>query len=352
MYVPICPLPIPEVDVNSDGEADLTDLNRISTDYPIVQNYYYSPFGELWQGERESDTNPFRYAGEYLDKETGDIYLRARYYDPSIGRFISEDPIKDGTNWYVYCSNNPIAFVDPSGLFDYDDRLSISTEYNKDVKVLQDSLARIGYYSGEINGYFNSETLDAVNAYKGAMKLGNTGSDWGVVGVKTWSSLGLIYRTQADIDAGVKIVTIGTKQYFDISKPVTTAVENAKAEFSNHYLNFDWFINQVKNDGDWNVKRDSKVWSQTLGLPIISYNTTMIFYGRLVVIDDIGNITYGYLGRAAGITDDALKAGSFLYHILNHGFSNFENELSDEAYVQLGANWYDGHNIERELKVQ
>ena len=109
-------LPIPEVDVNSDGEADLTDLNRISTDYPIVQNYYYSPFGELWQGERESDTNPFRYAGEYLDKETGNIYLRARYYDPSIGRFISVDPIKDGTNWYVYCSNNPIAFVDPSGL--------------------------------------------------------------------------------------------------------------------------------------------------------------------------------------------------------------------------------------------
>ncbi|MBQ7875832.1 MAG: RHS repeat-associated core domain-containing protein, partial [Clostridia bacterium] len=79
-------------------------------------NYYYSPFGELWQGERESDTNPFRYAGEYLDKETGNIYLRARYYDPSIGRFISVDPIKDGTNWYVYCSNNPIAFVDPSGL--------------------------------------------------------------------------------------------------------------------------------------------------------------------------------------------------------------------------------------------
>ncbi len=109
-------LPIPEIDTNSDGTADFYDLNRISSDYPIVQNYYYSPFGEIWQGERESDTNPFRYAGEYLDKETGDIYLRARYYSPSIGRFISVDPIKDGTNWYVYCSNNPIAFVDPSGL--------------------------------------------------------------------------------------------------------------------------------------------------------------------------------------------------------------------------------------------
>ncbi len=107
--------PFPEMDLNCDGEFDFEDLNTASMKYPIVQNYYYSPFGEIWQGERTTDTNPFRYAGEYLDQETGDIYLRARYYDPSIGRFLTVDPIKDGTNWYVYCSNNPIAFVDPTG---------------------------------------------------------------------------------------------------------------------------------------------------------------------------------------------------------------------------------------------
>ena len=108
--------PFPEMDLNCDGRFDFTDLNTASTKYPIVQDYYYSPFGEIWQGERETDTNPFRYAGEYLDNETGDIYLRARYYDPSIGRFLSIDPIKDGMNWYVYCGNNPVKFVDPSGL--------------------------------------------------------------------------------------------------------------------------------------------------------------------------------------------------------------------------------------------
>lgn len=52
--------------------------------------------------------NPFRYGGEYADSETGSIYLRARYYDPNSGRFISEDPIKDGYNWYVYAGNNPV----------------------------------------------------------------------------------------------------------------------------------------------------------------------------------------------------------------------------------------------------
>lgn len=42
-------------------------------------------------------------------------YLRARYYDSEIYRFITEDPIKDGLNWYGYCSGNPVMFVDPSG---------------------------------------------------------------------------------------------------------------------------------------------------------------------------------------------------------------------------------------------
>ncbi len=46
-------------------------------------------------------------------------YLRARYYDSNIKRFITEDPIKDGLNWYAYAGNNPVMYVDPSGL-DYD----------------------------------------------------------------------------------------------------------------------------------------------------------------------------------------------------------------------------------------
>ena len=40
----------------------------------------------------KNDTNPFRYCGEYYDNETESIYLRARNYDPGIGRFTSEDP--------------------------------------------------------------------------------------------------------------------------------------------------------------------------------------------------------------------------------------------------------------------
>lgn len=61
------------------------------------------------------DSNPFRYCAEYYDTETEFIYLRARYYSPDLQRFISEDFIRDGNNWYAYCGNNPIMIVDPQG---------------------------------------------------------------------------------------------------------------------------------------------------------------------------------------------------------------------------------------------
>ena len=72
----------------------------------------YDAFGNRLKG---SDPDPFGYCGEYYDSESGNIYLRARYYNSETGRFISEDPAKDGVNWYVYCSGNPVMFVDPSG---------------------------------------------------------------------------------------------------------------------------------------------------------------------------------------------------------------------------------------------
>jgi len=48
--------------------------------------------------------------------EIGLDYAMNRYYATDLGRFISEDPARDGSNWYAYCNNNPMAFVDPTGL--------------------------------------------------------------------------------------------------------------------------------------------------------------------------------------------------------------------------------------------
>ncbi|MBV6501974.1 MAG: hypothetical protein AKCLJLPJ_00015 [Fimbriimonadales bacterium] len=62
---------------------------------------------------------PFGYGGKFgyqSDPDSGLMLLGHRYYDPSTGRFLTRDPIKDGRNWYVYCGNNPVSFADPLGL--------------------------------------------------------------------------------------------------------------------------------------------------------------------------------------------------------------------------------------------
>ena len=86
----------------------------------VTKSYTYDAFG-VEQNIDDADDNAFRYCGEYYDSESGTIYLRARYYDPAIGRFISRDSVAGkntdplSLNLYTYCHNNPIIGTDPSG---------------------------------------------------------------------------------------------------------------------------------------------------------------------------------------------------------------------------------------------
>jgi len=81
----------------------------------ILNSYRYDAFGNATYMD-ETIANRFMYTGEQYDRITGTYYLRARYYDPTIGRFIQEDTYRgDGLNLYAYVANNPLKYIDPNG---------------------------------------------------------------------------------------------------------------------------------------------------------------------------------------------------------------------------------------------
>ena len=86
----------------------------------IVNKYAYDPYGKVLS-QVEGISNPFKYVGAFgvMDEGNGLLYMRARYYDPATGRFISKDPIgwAGGLNLYAYTGNNPVNYADPLGLF-------------------------------------------------------------------------------------------------------------------------------------------------------------------------------------------------------------------------------------------
>ena len=101
---------------NAHGDV----VNLTDKDGKVTKSYRYDAFG-VEKNIDKNDTNAFRYCGEYFDKETATVYLRARYYDSSTGRFISRDSFAGNIadplslNLYTYCHNNSIINIDPSG---------------------------------------------------------------------------------------------------------------------------------------------------------------------------------------------------------------------------------------------
>jgi RHS repeat-associated protein len=82
----------------------------------VLATFSYSSFGALRSGP--TNLTPLLYNGQYRDPETGLYYLRARYYDPAAGQFLTVDPALATTRApYSYASNDPVNSVDPTGLW-------------------------------------------------------------------------------------------------------------------------------------------------------------------------------------------------------------------------------------------
>ncbi len=98
-----------------DGLSSVTSLSNGAG--VLAQTYTIDSFGKL-TASSGSLTNPFQFTAREFDSETSLYYYRARYYDPTVGRFESEDGIRfgGGDNFYSYTNNSPVTFGDPMGL--------------------------------------------------------------------------------------------------------------------------------------------------------------------------------------------------------------------------------------------
>lgn len=102
----------------TDSHGNVVQLTNV--DGKIIKTYEYDSFGNEVNLDKKDD-NPFRYCGEYYDKETEEIYLRARYYQPTVGRFLTRDTYTGESgdplslHLYTYCGNDGMNKCDADG---------------------------------------------------------------------------------------------------------------------------------------------------------------------------------------------------------------------------------------------
>lgn len=158
-----------------DGTGNTVALTDSSGS--IVDAYAYDPFGAVLN-QSETIPQPFKFVGQFgvMADPSGLYYMWARYYDPNVGRFISEDPIGfDGgdVNLYAYAGNNPIMRIDANGL--WTGNIGISTNMQVGFVSLSLTAGFIIDDGGNLGSYFSGGSGVGVGAgFSGGITLGSS----------------------------------------------------------------------------------------------------------------------------------------------------------------------------------
>jgi RHS repeat-associated protein len=151
----------------------------------IVARYDYDVYGAV-RTQSGSSSNKFKYVagiGHPTDEETGLIYMRARYYEPGVGRFVSEDPGLHGVNWYWYADANPVTRLD------YDGKMTLGEIWSAFATAQTLVGGFVGFLSGFLSSigsdYLNGNDINWANAvYQGGI--------WGLGGLLGTGLIGVI----------------------------------------------------------------------------------------------------------------------------------------------------------------
>lgn len=238
----------------------------------LIAKYTYSAYGEVVSVRDASGNiinsathiamlNPFRYRGYMYDNESGFYYLRTRYYDPVVARFLNADGLVStgtglgGYNMFAYCNGNPVMFVDPYGM------------------------------AVEFFEFYEQEILNDI--------LNNGGT----------------YNAR-DLHNLKKSAAYGDP--IDITKLLNKEMRANRSDFIEERRSKDYseilkmFLDYSKTGGKWDLKTQ---WS----LPDIDY----VYNGNILRFDDLGNIHFGYVGSCL-FTVTALRIGAGLYQLYTY----------------------------------
>ena len=196
---------------------------------------------------------------------------------------LSEDPIRSGTNWYVYCYNNPIKYIDPSGLIGIKPDGTIymdETDTEIDRKLLQ---LKIDYENAD--GLFQKDIIA-----RAARKIRN-------------ENIGN-YKVMAEH-------TLDSYRIPDVSLAMNTIIHNREAEFEQIDGDLVQFKEAVKTGSMIDVKNTNDTFKRN------HYSYHIIFNGEVMRADAPGNILFGYFGTAAGIGDVVLLTGAGVFQVID-----------------------------------
>lgn len=161
----------------SQGERSQSNIRFADYKIPAPRVSYAAP-----ASTSGSTINPFLFQGQQYDPASGDYYLRARYYDPTIGRFLSPDPF-DGLDAepislhrYLYASNDPVNRVDPSGEDDFSLGGQLETEgvAAEEDATLSPAIAKSLAYAGARANLINARSTITLAAVAAGLFLGST----------------------------------------------------------------------------------------------------------------------------------------------------------------------------------
>jgi len=242
----------------------------------------YAPFGEIRSGALLTITD-FGFTGQHVDRSTGGLmYFGARYYLPGLRRFVSADTIlpdltnPQALNRFSYVYNNPVKYSDSTGH-------------------CVDGVSTWVCVAAVVAGVAAGLAIDIVTTPPIEVERPSAPSSSDMT---QWT----IDRIKENADAPV---TQSLKENFESGDPIKI-LGATKA-----------FVSIVRTDGAWDYKQDIRA-AQLESSDITLGNQKMNYQA-------VANITFGYLGKAAGIPGPVLEAGAGAFQLVDHIGKSPEN---------------------------